>query len=374
MLESVRRYAVRRSVPCAPLSLAVPADRSARTACRRASRNFPSGLAGATLRIVVGFAAAGGAAEHLVARLYAKEVVEAGFGSAIIENRQAHRHGWPRDQVQEVPPGWPDPVACPLSAVDAAAADLPQPGLRPRPRLVPVALVVDIPTAVVCGVAQPYANLRQYVDWARQNPRKATLGLATIGSSGHLALRWVVHRLRGSRPCSYRAPHAMLVDVASGEVSIGWDATASMMPMYRSGKIRFLGLSGERRLSALPEVPTAREQGFNEFVPASSWYGIYAPAGTPAEVIAALERTFMAAASNPRTQPALDNAGLHRACRGSLGDRTRGRCAAQGRLGADDRPGPPVSRSRSEPMAKISTSPASATRRSCTPTRRPSRV
>jgi tripartite-type tricarboxylate transporter receptor subunit TctC len=102
----------------------------------------------------------------------------------------------------------------------------------------------------------------------------------------------------------------MLVDVAGSEVSMGWDAAASMMPLYKSGKIKFLGLSGERRLPALPDVPTAKEQGFPEFVAATSWYGAYAPSATPPALLSALEKSFLAAAAKPELARSLEAAGL----------------------------------------------------------------
>ena len=294
----------RRAVVAAVLSLATFAFTTS-----SAHAELPAGLAGGTLRIVVGYAA-GGAAD-MVARLYAKEVRDAGFGSVVVENKPgaSARLAW--DQVKKSRPDGLTVFLAPSPLLTLLPLTYRSAGYDPDKDLTPVALVVEIPTAVVAGVQQPYANLRQYVDWARQNPRKTTLGLATIGSSGHLGA-FALARAQGFEimPVSYRGAAPMLVDVASGEVSIGWDAAASMVSLYKGGKIRFLGVSGERRLPALPEVPTAKEQGFNEFVPASSWYGVYAPTGTPASVIAALEKAFLAAAAQPKLAQALEDAGF----------------------------------------------------------------
>ncbi|MPN28738.1 hypothetical protein SDC9_176183 [bioreactor metagenome] len=87
----------------------------------------------------------------------------------------------------------------------------------------------------------------------------------------------------------------MLVDVVSGNVSMGWDAVASMMPLYRGNKLHFLGVSGTRRIKALPEVPTAFEQGYKQFEYATSWYGAYVSGATPEPVRARLQEAFIKA-------------------------------------------------------------------------------
>lgn len=277
---------------------------------------LPAGLAGGQLRIVVGFAA-GGAAD-MVARLYAEELKDAGFASVLVENRPgaSARLAW--DLVKRARPDGLTVYLAPSPLLTLLPLTYKTPGYDPDKDLLPVALVVEIPTAVVAGVGQPYANLREYVDWARQNPKKASLGLATIGSSGHLGAFALARAQQFElTPVAYRGASPMLVDVASGELSIGWDAAASMMPLYRGGKIRFLGLSGERRLPALPEVPTAKEQGFTEFVPATSWYAVYVPAGTPPSTIAALEKVLLAAAARPALVKSLENAGFIAQAQGS---------------------------------------------------------
>ena len=102
----------------------------------------------------------------------------------------------------------------------------------------------------------------------------------------------------------------MLVDVIGGNVSIGWDAVASMMQLYKGGKLQFLAVGGTHRVKALPEVPTAKEQGFTEFDYATSWYGAFVPAATPPELMAKLEKMFIAASGNAASAAKLEALGL----------------------------------------------------------------
>lgn len=270
---------------------------------------LPAGLAGGNLRIVVGFAA-GGAADT-VARLYAEALKDAGFGSIVVENKPgaSARLAW--DMVKKSRPDGLTVFLAPSPLLTLLPLTYKTPGYDADKDLLPVALVVEIPTAIVTGAGQDYSNLREYVEWAKRNPKKVSVGLATVGSSGHLGA-FALARAQNFEltPVLYRGASPMLIDVVGGELSAGWDAVASMMPLYRGGKIKFLGLSGEQRLPTLPGVPTAKEQGFSEFVPASSWYGIYVPSGTPKAVIAALEKSFLAAAVRPGLVKSIESAGF----------------------------------------------------------------
>lgn len=274
-----------------------------------AHAELPTGLAGGNLKIVVGYAA-GGAADT-VARLYAEQLKDAGFGSVLVDNKPgaSARLAW--DMVKKSKADGLTLYLAPSPLLTILPLTYKTPGYDADKDLTPVALLVEIPTAVVTGASQPYSSMKQYVEWAKKNPKKATLGLATIGSSGHLGA-FALAKAQGFEvtPMAYRGASPMLIDVVGGELSMGWDAAASMLPLYKGGKIKFLGLSGDKRLAALPDVPTAKEQGFAEFVPATSWYAVYAPAGTPPATLAALERSFLAAAAKPELARSLEAAGL----------------------------------------------------------------
>lgn len=270
---------------------------------------LPPGLAGETLKIVVGYAA-GGAADT-VARLYAEQLRGAGFASVVVDNRSgaSARLAW--NQVKQAKPDGLTVYLVPSPLLTIMPMTYKSPGYDAEKDLAPVATVVDIPTAVVTGAQQPYNDLKQYVAWAKNNPGKASLGLATIGSSGHLGAFALANNQKFELiPTPYRGAAPMLIDVVSGQLSMGWDALASMMPLYKGGKIKFLGLSGNQRMPNLPDVPTAKEQGFPEFEPATSWYGIYAPAATPATTLDVLEKAFLAAAKKPELVRSLETAGF----------------------------------------------------------------
>jgi len=190
-----------------------------------AHAQLPPGLAGGNLRIVVGYAA-GGAADT-VARLYAEQLKDAGFGSIVVDNKPgaSARLAW--DTVKKAKPDGLTLYLAPSPLLTILPLTYKTPGYDADKDLVPVALLVEIPTAVVTGAGQPYSSMKQYVEWAKRNPSKATLGLATIGSSGHLGA-FALAKAQGFEltPVAYRGASPMLIDVVGGELSMGWDAAA----------------------------------------------------------------------------------------------------------------------------------------------------
>lgn len=261
------------------------------------------------MHIIVGYAP-GGAADSL-ARLYAEQLRQDGHGTVIVENRPGASARLALDYVKRSKPDGKTIFIGPSPLFTIFPLTYKKLGYDADKDLVPAAVLTDVPTVVAAGVQQPYKTMKDYLAWAKQNPDKASLGLATIGSAGHLGTV-ALGKATGIAitPAAYRGASPMLVDVISGNVSIGWDAVASMMPLYKGGKLQFLGVSGTRRAKALPEVPTMKEQGISQYEYATSWYGAFVPAGTPPDVLAQVEKMFIAASGNAATAAKLEALGL----------------------------------------------------------------
>ncbi len=264
---------------------------------------------GGATRIVVGYAA-GGAAD-LVARAYAEQLRAQGMGPVTVDNRPGASARLGLELVKNARPDGRTLYLGPSPLFAIFPLTYRNPGYDPDKDLRPVAQLVDIPTALVTGASQPYRTMAQYVTWAKAHPEKANLGVATLGSSGHLGTAALGQELGlDFVPVAYKGAAPMLVDVVAGELSMGWDAVASMMPLFNSGKIRFLGLSGSQRIAALSDVPTLAEQGFSQYQHATSWYGIFAPTATPDRTVADLERAFGEASKQPDLIRKLETNGL----------------------------------------------------------------
>lgn len=260
-------------------------------------------------RIVVPYAP-GGAAD-ITGRVYADKLRAAGLPDVIVDNRPGASGRLGLDVVRKSKADGLTLLLVPSPLLTIYPWTYRNLGYDPDADLAPVAMLVEIPTAIAAGVDQPYADMPQFVEWMKKNPARANLGVASVGSSGHLGAAALGKAVGVEiQVVSYKGAAPMLVDVASGQVAIGWDAAASMTQLYRAKKIRLLGVSGTRRVASLPEVPTIREQGFAQFESATSFYAICAPAGTPPERIAVLEKAFLAASADAELTSKLESAGL----------------------------------------------------------------
>ncbi|OZI34778.1 hypothetical protein CAL29_15015 [Bordetella genomosp. 10] len=270
-----------------------------------APKDLPKGL----IKIVVGFAP-GGAAD-LTARTFAEQLSREGVKEVIVDNRPGASTRIANSYVQRAAPDGLTLLLATSPAFTIYPYTYKNLGYDVEKDFRPIALLVDIPTAIVTGVDQPYKDMKEFVAWAKQHPNNATIGLAAQGSSGQLGTIALGKAIGVDfAPVVYKGASPMLVDVVSSRVSMGWDAAASMVPLYQGGKIRFLGLSGSERLASLPGVPTAKEQGYPQFEAATSFYAIFAPAGLPDKTAAALEKVFLKAARDPSLVKKLQDNGL----------------------------------------------------------------
>jgi tripartite-type tricarboxylate transporter receptor subunit TctC len=273
------------------------------------SSGMPDGMPNGLIKIVVGFAP-GGAAD-LTARTFAEQLSRDGVKEVIVENRPGASSRIANTYVQRAAPDGLTLLLATSPAFTIYPHTYKNLGYDGDKDFRPIALLVDIPTAIVTGTSQPYNTMTEYVAWAKQHPGNATLGLAAQGSSGQLGAIALGKAIGVEfAPVIYKGASLMLLDVVSSRVSMGWDAAASMVPLYQGGKIKFLGLSGSERLASLPGVPTAKEQGFPQFQAATSFYAIFAPAGLPDRIAAALERAFLKAARDPGLVKKLEDNGL----------------------------------------------------------------
>ncbi|WP_157263488.1 Bug family tripartite tricarboxylate transporter substrate binding protein [Azohydromonas aeria] len=151
---------------------------------------------------------------------------------------------------------------------------------------VPVGLVSNVPQVVVVNAAKgPAADLPGLLKLLRQNPGKLNYGSAGNGTSHHLAgelfklqtKTFITH-------IPYRGAGPALQDLMAGQVDMMFDGLGSSAGHIRSGRLKGLAVAGERRAPGFPDIPTARELGVPDYV-VSTWYGIWAPKGTPREAI-----------------------------------------------------------------------------------------
>lgn len=155
----------------------------------------------------------------------------------------------------------------------------------PKKDLVAVSLIGQSPLVAAVNNAAPFKTVGELVDYARKHPGKVSFGSSGSGSAAHLTteyLKAVTKTYMVHIP--YRGAAPALSDLMGGQIELFLDAASGMIQPGKSGKVRLIGVASEKRLAALPEVPTFIEQGLAGFT-GSTWAGILAPAGTPREIV-----------------------------------------------------------------------------------------
>jgi tripartite-type tricarboxylate transporter receptor subunit TctC len=174
--------------------------------------------------------------------------------------------------------------------------------------IAPVAPIVRFPYIMVVNPSVPAKTLPEFIAYAKANPGKINMASPGSGSTPHVnGELFKVMTGTNMVHVTYRSAAAVITDLLSGQVQLYFGTTASLLEYVRTGKLRALAVTIERRLDALPDVPTVAE-----FVPgyeASNWYGIGAPRNTPVEVIEKLNKETNAGLADPKLKARLADLG-----------------------------------------------------------------
>jgi tripartite-type tricarboxylate transporter receptor subunit TctC len=174
----------------------------------------------------------------------------------------------------------------------------------------PVSLVAAIQNIMVVHNSVPAKNVKEFVALARRNPGKLNFSSSGAGSTNHLATELLKGRFKLSMVhVPFKGASPALVALMSGEVDMGTMAVPPAIPIVRANKVRPLAVLSERREPALPDVPTMKESGVEDFV-VPIWYGILAPAGTPREIVNRLNSEIHKALASADMKQRLANSGV----------------------------------------------------------------
>jgi tripartite-type tricarboxylate transporter receptor subunit TctC len=163
----------------------------------------------------------------------------------------------------------------------------------------PVAYVARVPNVLVVNAASPFKTLKDLIDAARARPGQLTYSSGGNGSAAHITFESLKLRARiFVSHIPYRGTAPSITDVIGGQVDCTFTGAPTVIQHVRSGRLRALAVSSMQRLPALPDVPTVADSGYPGFE-ADQWYGIVAPAGTPAALVARLNAEINKALALP---------------------------------------------------------------------------
>ncbi len=155
--------------------------------------------------------------------------------------------------------------------------------------LMPVTLVAVVPNVVVVHPKVPVNSITELVAYAKANPNKLNFGSAGNGTSHHLAPE-LFKTMTGTQMnhIPYKGAGPAMQDLLAGQVDLMFDGMGSSAPQIRGGKLRPLAVTTKTRSPAFPDVPTLQEAGVPGYE-VTTWYGLWAPAGTPADIVRKLQ-------------------------------------------------------------------------------------
>ena len=178
-----------------------------------------------------------------------------------------------------------------------------------RSDFAPIALLAQAPQLVLASRKLPADDPKGLIAWMKANPGKATIGTAGVGSPPHIAAVFFLS-LTGTTAqlVSYRGGGPAVQDLVAGQIDLVFGDPTSAVPQVRAGTIKALAIAAAERLPALPEVPSADEAGLLGFHVAT-WNALFAPTGTPADIIQRLNAAAVAALADPAVRTRLANLG-----------------------------------------------------------------
>jgi tripartite-type tricarboxylate transporter receptor subunit TctC len=163
----------------------------------------------------------------------------------------------------------------------------------------PITLVANVPNVLVVGPAVQSRTLGELIAYAKANPGKLDYGSGGNGSAAHLATEYFKLQTGVSmQHVPYKGTAPAIADLLGGQIGLIITGAPPLMPHLRSGKLRALAVASPKRLAILPDVPTVAESGYPGFS-AVQWYGLFAPAGTPKDVVARINRDTIRALRDP---------------------------------------------------------------------------
>ena len=262
------------------------------------AQSFPS----KTVRIVVPFGA-GGVAD-LTARTVGQKLSESLGQPVLIDNKPGAGGVAAGDAVAKAEP---DGHTLLLMSNGTAVStglfkSLPFDAMRD---FAPISTLATFDIAILVPADSKFKTLGELLAFAKANPGKLNLGSINIGSTQNLAAE-LFKSTSGTdmQVVPYNGTPALITALRGGQLDVGVEILGPVLPQVTANALRVLAVTGEKRAAVLPDVPTAKESGLPAFV-ASSWNALAAPAKTPKDVIARLNKDIALALSNPEIKKKL---------------------------------------------------------------------
>jgi tripartite-type tricarboxylate transporter receptor subunit TctC len=259
------------------------------------------------IRLIVPFTPGGGV--DIIGRVTAKALSEELHQSVVVENKPGAASNLGAAYVAHAPgDGYTLLMASGSLAVNRTLFK--DPGFDSLKDLVPVARVAEAPAVLVVDSNAPFKTLKDLVDYGRKNPTSVSFASTGYGSNQHLNGE-IVTSDGGFKAIHvpYKGGPPALTDLVSGRVTFFMTVPAEVFGFLKDDKVRALAVSGQTRMSLLPNVPTLLQSGFKD-EGLGSWWAVAAPKGTPQAVVNTLSNALMKALARPDVQKTILGLGM----------------------------------------------------------------
>jgi len=239
-------------------------------------------------RIIVPFPAGGGT--DVLARIVAEKLRGLYAPAVIVENRVGASGRTGVEAVKNAEPDGATLLFTPDFLLTVYPHSFRKLAYDPLADFAPAAIVARSHLALAAGPAVPASvrSARDYVEWAKSDPRNAFFATTSAGGTPHFVGVMLAQAAGlALSPVHYKGGAPALQDLLGGQIPVSINPVGEVLPYVRSGKIRVLATTGQERSAFLPDVPTLAEAGYREVI-VQAWLGILAPARTPPEIIAKL--------------------------------------------------------------------------------------
>ena len=263
------------------------------------AQSFPSQV----IHIVVPYAAGG--TNDVFARLVADQLNSSFTHRTLVENRPGADG---RIGTEYVAKAAPDGYTLLLGGVATHATNphlIKNLKYDPLKDFVPIGLVASFGNVLVVPSSLPINSVKEYIEYAKQNPGKLHFGIVGVGSSMNLSGELFKARTGVDIVAvNYRGSALAVNDLMGGHIESMFANVVSVVSNINGGNLRALAVTGSSREPLLPDVPTISEAGVAGYE-ASSWSGLFAPAGTPAAIVERLAHELQTMAANPKVKKRL---------------------------------------------------------------------
>ena len=275
---------------CAALSIVFTASSAAHA---QGAGDYPN----KPVRVIVAQSPGGGT--DIQARMFSTKLSENLSRQFLVENRVGAGNTIGFAFVAKAPPdGYTLGAITPSFTFSPALyKDL---GYDPVKDFAPISNVTQAPYLLLVNPSLPIKSVKEWIAYARANPGKMNAGVGGAGSFTHLAMAWLADSAKVDVSyIPYKGTGPVLIDLMAGQLNTTFGNVLSTLPHVKSGKMRALATSMNKRSAVLPDLPTIAESGFPDYN-LNTWHGWTAPAGTPSAIINKMSQELAKVVKSPQ--------------------------------------------------------------------------